>query len=163
MNLFILDRDPEIAASFYCDKHVLKIIVEACQMLSNAYPKRIAPYKHSHMNHPMAKWVRETSANYMWTIKHALALCREYTKRYNKVHACEPVILWCAFNRQRIHTPLYFIPEGKLTDYPRCFGDYKSCIPVTNDIVEDYRNYYKIAKSHFARWKYNGAPVWYNI
>ena len=37
MNLFILDRDPIIAASMNCDKHVCKIILEAAQMMGEAH------------------------------------------------------------------------------------------------------------------------------
>ena len=34
MNIFVLDRDPYKAAEMMCDKHVVKMIVESCQMLS---------------------------------------------------------------------------------------------------------------------------------
>ena len=28
MNIFVLDRDPEIAAKYHCNKHVVKMILE---------------------------------------------------------------------------------------------------------------------------------------
>ena len=37
MNLFILDRNPIIAAQDQCDKHVVKMIVESAQMLSTVH------------------------------------------------------------------------------------------------------------------------------
>lgn len=37
MNIFVLDRDPYIAASYHCDKHVVKMIVEYAQLLSTAH------------------------------------------------------------------------------------------------------------------------------
>lgn len=37
MNIFALDRDPYVAASFHCDKHVVKMIVEYAQLLSTAH------------------------------------------------------------------------------------------------------------------------------
>lgn len=37
MNLFILSRDPEEAAKAHADTHVVKMILEACQMLYSAH------------------------------------------------------------------------------------------------------------------------------
>ena len=37
MNIFVLDRDPEVAARYHCDKHVCKMILEAGQMLCTAH------------------------------------------------------------------------------------------------------------------------------
>ena len=33
MNIFVLDRNPTIAAQMACDKHVVKMILETAQML----------------------------------------------------------------------------------------------------------------------------------
>ena len=37
MNIFVLDRDPIQAAKYMCDKHVVKMILESCQLLSTAH------------------------------------------------------------------------------------------------------------------------------
>jgi hypothetical protein len=37
MNIFILDKDPVVAAQLQCDKHVVKMIVESAQMLSTSH------------------------------------------------------------------------------------------------------------------------------
>ena len=37
MNIFVLDKDPRVAARMLCDKHVPKMIVESAQMLSTAH------------------------------------------------------------------------------------------------------------------------------
>ena len=37
MNIFVLDKNPTIAAQMLCDKHVPKMIVESAQMLSTAH------------------------------------------------------------------------------------------------------------------------------
>lgn len=37
MNIFALARDPYIAASYHCDRHVVKMIVEYAQLLSTAH------------------------------------------------------------------------------------------------------------------------------
>ena len=35
MNIFYLDRDPEIAAQMHCDKHVVKMILEKWKCMTN--------------------------------------------------------------------------------------------------------------------------------
>lgn len=37
MNIFILDTEPTTAAHLHCDKHVVKMILEAAQMLSTTH------------------------------------------------------------------------------------------------------------------------------
>ena len=37
MNIFYLDKDPNVCANYHCDKHVVKMIVEYAQMLSTAH------------------------------------------------------------------------------------------------------------------------------
>lgn len=95
MNIFILSKDPIIAAQMQCDKHVVKMILETAQLLCSPFEKGEAPYKRSHFNHPSAIWTRENKSNYEWLITHGLALCEEYTFRYGKEHKSKQVILWC--------------------------------------------------------------------
>ena len=62
MNIFYLDRDPNIAAQMQCNKHVVKMILESAQMLCTAhrvcdgdeYADRMGLYKMAHKNHPVA-------------------------------------------------------------------------------------------------------------
>ena len=37
MNIFYLDQNPEIAAQYACDKHIVKMILETAQLLSTAH------------------------------------------------------------------------------------------------------------------------------
>lgn len=92
MNIFVLDRDPVIAARMQCDKHVVKMVLESTQMLCTAYDD--APYKHTHKNHPCSVWSRDNLFNHMWLLVHAYALADEYSRRYNKTHKCEEVLDW---------------------------------------------------------------------
>ena len=51
MNLFVLHLDPRLAAQFHADKHVIKMLLEACQLLYGvhwvvAYP-HLLDYKYS--------------------------------------------------------------------------------------------------------------------
>ena len=83
MNIFFLDLEPKKCAEYHVDSHVVKIILEACQMMATAYPKGGAPYKHTHANHPMAVWVRSSLDNFIWTLDYCYALCSEYTAMVN--------------------------------------------------------------------------------
>ena len=37
MNIFVLDKTPEMSAKYHCDKHVVKMILESGQMLCTAH------------------------------------------------------------------------------------------------------------------------------
>ena len=37
MNIFVLDKSPVQSAIYMCDKHIVKMIVESCQLLSTAH------------------------------------------------------------------------------------------------------------------------------
>lgn len=167
MNIFVLDKDPILAAKFACDKHVLKMVVESSQLLSTAHNildgeeiKRksrcgelITLYKTTHKNHPCSIWVRKSSSNYKWLCDYSIQLCKEYTERYGKIHKCQPTLYFFSFNFPKN------IPVGPITDFPQCMPEnYKN-----NDVVTAYRAYYKGEKSYFAKWKLNNIPEWWKI
>ena len=92
MNLFVLNEDPKEAASGLCDTHVVKMGLEAVQILCTV---RIecgleAPYRATHRSHPCVMWARECAENYMWVCEWALAIFARYTEIYNnKQHKSE--------------------------------------------------------------------------
>jgi len=90
MNIFYLSRDPEEAARVQHNKHVVKMILESAQMLSTCHREfgddREILYKRTHVNHPSAVWVRQSSQHYHWLWRHMMALGEEYTRRYGKNH-----------------------------------------------------------------------------
>ena len=152
MNIFVLSNDPVEAASMMCDKHVLKMIIESGQMLCAAHEPGFAPWKRTHYNHPCSIWARTTTSNYRWLVEHGLALCREYTKRYGKVHKSEEVIQWCKKNVPPS------VPEGPLTPFAIAIKDPKYHLSTA---VESYRAYYKADKARFAKWKNTNPPSWW--
>ena len=155
MNIFVLDKDPETAASYHCDKHVVKMIVESAQMLSTAHHVLDGDqainnlYKKTHTNHPCSVWCRENSTNYIWLYDLFCSLCDEYTKRYNKVHLTDTKlreVLWDLPNN---------ISNGRMTPFPKAMPEELK----VKDAVASYRKYYK-AKDIDMQWK-NEIPQWY--
>ena len=103
MNIFVTDECPEKSARVLPDKHIVKMPLETCQMLSivasdkwghgyGTLPKADGtPYateKGAFRNHPCTIWANETVENTRWLLQHGFALCAEYAARYGKVHTC---------------------------------------------------------------------------
>jgi hypothetical protein len=89
MNLFILSKNHKEIAEYMTDKHIVKIILEAVQMLCGAY-HIIMPdadhsnlYKITHKNHPVSIWVRESLDNFLWTLELCDAMHNEWRYRFN--------------------------------------------------------------------------------
>ena len=179
MNIFILHKDPAIAAQMQCNKHVVKMIVESAQMLSTA--RRMLDgkeyydlsrngrkvrrwlldehdnilYKAVHMNHPCTIWTRESKDNYIWHYKHFVALCDEYTLRYNKKHATDSLL------RDLLKTPPKNIPNVGLTEFRLAMQNEPQCI-VKGNPVESYKNYYVTKADRFSMvWTYRNKPQWF--
>jgi hypothetical protein len=155
MNIFVLDKDPIIAASYYCDKHVVKMPTEIAQMLCNAFEPNFKPiFKRTHYNHPISKWVRSSMQNYLWTIAHGLEVCKEYTKRYGKIHKSQRVIEWCRNNMGKISFSF-----NSFIEHPICVSE--QCD--RSDPVTAYRDFYIKDKAYFAKWKLGNIPFWFKI
>ena len=156
MNIFVLDRDPRLAAKYHCNKHVVKMILETAQLLSTAHHvldgDQAMPgiYKATHRNHPSAVWVRSAWDQYDWTHKLLRELLYEYTWRYDRLHACVPM------SSLLERKPRNIARLAPWTSAPQCMPDeYKR-----PDVVDAYRAYYKGAKSHMLQYKNREVPEW---
>jgi len=113
MQIFMLDPDPGVSAKWYCDKHIVKIPVEAAQIACEVvrqhkpddtnfysdFPRRNKdgspnPYRPSHKHHPLVKWAGSCQQAFAIVIERGLALCAEYTRRYGRTHASQAVLEW---------------------------------------------------------------------
>jgi len=177
VNIFILDRSPAIAAQYHVDKHCVKMILESAQLLSTAHRivdgietttisqsnrrKRVwhlpdhrqsILYDATHVNHPCAIWARTSKDNYLWLYQLFVALCKEYTYRYEKVHKCESSLM---FNQ--LSYPPSGISTGPMSEPALAMPDqYK----VLGDSVQSYRNYYNGEKQRMFAWKNRPTPDW---
>lgn len=175
MNIFFLDKDPQLAAEYHHDKHVVKMILETAQLLSTAHRvidgeqyidqstgRKIKRwqmgdrfmedrlYKATHVNHPSAVWTRESLDNYEWLYKLFIHLCNEYTHRYGKTHAT-----YSKLHDVLSQTPQN-IPNVGLTKMPQAMPDeYKD-----DDSVKAYRQYYCGAKKNQSKYTNRDAPIW---
>jgi hypothetical protein len=185
MNVFVLNKSPILAARDHCDKHVVKMILEAGQMLcaahwigwqrmlkpppmkqrelqawlgENVRPEFQPPWKMTHVNHPCTQWTQRCWGNYMWLSLHGLELCAEYTRRYGKVHKSLEVHRWL----NRVIPPTFETTTEICTDItPFAVAMPDEC-KVPDDPVQSYRNYYNTHKARLARWAHSETPVWFN-
>ena len=148
MNIFVTSPCPKESAIVLPDRHVNKMSLETCQMLSivasekwgygyGTLPKIDGtPYKTdkgAFRNHPCTRWAAETIDNAYWLIKWGMNLCDEYTLRYNKTHSCYNTLLQA----------YYLFPKGKIdkvTSFARAMPDewkYDTSI----DTFEAYKRY----------------------
>ena len=146
MNIFHLNKDPEICAKYHCDKHVVKMILETAQMLSTAYQRHFgindSLYKVAYPKHPMTLWVGDSVENFLWSMDLMKCLLSQYTLRYKKEHASTRIY------KVLDNLDLIDFPSIGFTNPPLCMPDeYK-----TDDYIQSYKNYYINAKKSFARY-----------
>ena len=177
MNIFFLHKEAKIAAQYHCDKHVVKMILESCQLLSTAHrvldgklylgktannrnikrwelpdERDSILYSATHVNHPSAVWARSNMDHYRWLFDLTYYLIYEYKYRYDgKTHKCEALL-------QPLMEGPYNIPIVDWEDPPQAMPDDSK---VDGDSVEAYRNYYRNHKRRMANWKVRGTPDWY--
>ncbi len=166
MNIYILDQDPAKAAIMQCDKHVVKMPLEAAQMMASAMrhhgctdidmplTKSGKPYGNAHPHHPCTLWAGERRANFNWLGWHGMALCGEYTHRYGKIHACEAAIRHMLKFDDRI-------PSMNTLRHSRFTQALPDACKMKSPI-EAYRRYYINFKDHIAKWdRGRPAPEWW--
>lgn len=156
MNIFILDSDMQKNVQSYVDKHVVKMPLETCQMLSTTYyftnQEELAPYKINHPNHPCSIWARESLSNWLWLRDLGLEISKEYTYRYGKYHKCEQIMK---------DMVIPSIIDIGLTKQPKAMGELINIgEDIPDNIVEAYRKYYNMCKQHLFNWKNRSMPTW---
>lgn len=170
MNIFYLDNDPKICARFHCDKHVVKMVLEYCQLLSSAHRvldgakvtgsnRFILPdwreeklYQVTHLNHPSTIWTRTNRANYEWLYRLLLELNTEYEYRYSKIHKSKSDGII-----ETLKTIPRNIPQGDFFEPSQAMPDtYKK----ESDSIGAYQAFYLGEKAHFLSWKNRPIPNW---
>lgn len=162
MNIFILDQDPQLAAQYHCDKHVVKMILESAQMMCTALfyaGLDEVPYKATHHNHPCTKWVGQSVNNYNWLGQLAFHLNAEYMYRYDK---SEPHKSWTVI--QQLPNAVDYLPDIPQTKFTCAMEERYKVRNSSGTIqpVESYRQYYRLSKRDIAKWTKRLTPTWFN-
>lgn len=144
MNIFLLCMFPRKCAKMHIDAHVRKMIIEYAQLLSTTH-RVLGPvsdaydsilYRRTHLNHPCAKWVRESAMNYCLLYELFVALCDEYIFRFGKKHLTDQKL------RDVLRNLPPTIPRRPMTKFPQAMPDtYK-----TEGVCDAYRAFYSGSK-----------------
>ena len=187
MNIYVLDKDPRLAAQYHNDRHVVKMILETCQLLatvhhlidgcSDWHDPRLVPMHPTNLRHPCVLWAASGPREYEWAAQLLAALISEHTARYGRAHSYEPVAgrlqalphgmgrVGAALPGARRGQPVRWAspaPTGHpVQPHPLCMPEqYK----VPGNPVGSYRSYYFHTKQHMAVW-YHGEqtriPEWW--
>lgn len=155
MNIFILDEDLKENAKYYCDQHLVKMILETAQILCTVVTLNggEAPYKPTHPNHPCTRWVMRNGHHWDFLILLVTALNDEYKKRFNKVknHKSYDVICNLVKPKYTINYPIkeYVSVTKKVENLP------------LRETVMAYRKFYKEKSLKFnMRWTGRKEPYW---
>ena len=136
MNIFATEQCPHNSAMVLPDKHIVKMPLESCQMLSIIYSKWYynwgtlpkadgTPYstkKGAFRNHPSTKWAARTLYNTAWLIQHGCALAFEYHQRYGKIHTCAKTLFEAKKIFQR-KTDLAIVCHSQAENFSRAMPD----------------------------------------
>lgn len=178
MNLFWLHPNIQQNVEWHVDSHVVKIILEATQLLCTAHrvldgveyedrsksgrkirwwrlsdDREELLYNATHVNHGCAIWTRNTLGNYLVTAKYGMQLCSEFQYRFNKSHGCQHLLEYLFLNEPKNINPAYMVTEKYLA-MPDCYK-------VTNDPYQSYRNYYVNEKTHLRKYTHRKVPEWF--
>ena len=137
MNIFVTDFCPLQSAANLPDKHIVKMPLETCQMLSVIYSdwyygvgklhrtngQPYATARGAFRNHPCTQWAAANQHNLSWLIVHGFGLSSEYTYRYGKIHACQAPLAEAADIYNRIFDDSWSQSYRKVTDFTRAMPD----------------------------------------
>jgi len=153
MNIFVLDANIKNCAKYHCDKHVVKMLLEAVQILCTVCSKAgiKVPYKATHHEHPCVLWAGKSIQNWHWLKKLVIALNEEYKYRYykNVDHKSFTVVI-------KLLEPK--LPNLGLTEFcqtmPKEFR-------ILGYPIRAYRYYYISVKHGIAKWTRRKVPGWF--
>jgi hypothetical protein len=193
MNIFALSDDPVKAAHQMIDKHIIKMPTETCQMLHTniLYMQYVKEHgkepqlkdlkafhlttesklmKPAMLNHPSTIWARESYANWNWLYEHGLALCDEYTYRYEKTHGTLQRILDCIpyfdvvfehdFPKNRLQPVSIAMDDSYRIDLDK-YSQRNPNWTGWDFVIASYRHYYLEGKWEIAEWRNNRQPEWF--
>lgn len=170
MNIFAVSKDPYKSAYLLDDKRCIKMILESTQLLCSGliinkitnlntrtvndktkyYYNDKQIYSLTHAKHPCTLWVSYSKENWLWLFNYTEALCKEYNKRYDKIHKSSFVL-------QNIKAGSHDLPSEGLSPFYNCCHDKNRKIDYRG--LSDVHNAYKFYLTK--KWEYDKNPTWY--
>lgn len=168
MNIFVLDKDPEICAKYHCDKHVVNQITNItkllCSTLYSMGSRDSVLYNTllggDDCNTRIINWTSQLH-NFKWTLNLGIALLNEYTYRFNKEHTLKQTLEKCSTVYESIKDnfsgslvslyfyikldSVYMVIDSDTYDY---------------DIINSYHNYYIMNKKNLSQYTKREKPEW---
>ncbi len=174
MNIFVLDTNPAIAASYHCDQHLHKMILESAQMLSTVarhYATNFDSgaysgyYKPTHSNHPCTIWLRENINNCAWLVELCNALNSERLSAANcDDHASMRIVE--LFTEDFLFSPAIGNCIPAVTGFTFA-GPLQIAVSPDLNVIQKYRKYYRLKNQQWIRdgkgpmtWKNRTEPEW---
>lgn len=152
MNIFILDSDKQLSVIYHPDKHIVKMPLEATQLLCNALHETGLSlswiYKNTHTKHPCSIWARESISNWRWLREYVLMMGAEYTYRYGKSHKSVELAK--------------VLPEPNIQDLG--LTPFVKAVPIefkSLPVVDAYRQYFIRDKQHLKQYTKRNIPNWW--
>jgi hypothetical protein len=186
INIFYLSHDSVQCAQWHVDRHVVKMILESCQLLSTArrlidgVPKiqrKLVPGSSPEKYRNIKRWVLENDPVVDKII-------------YQATHVNHPSAVWVRQSLEN-YTWLSNLTFALIDEYKYRYGKNHKCeivalqlaqppmnafpckgftqptcampdeYKIIGDSITSYRNYYRGAKARMASWKKRDVPHWF--
>ena len=150
MNVFACDPSPIKSAQWLADSHVVKMPLEAAQVISTALRLRGIDdpglYKSTHPKHPCMRVSGEDPAYFWWVLEHGFALADEYRDRYGREHASRSVLV----------RAMEIVPFAKPDHTPEHIP---LAMPLEHKGEDPHESYRKYLTAKYAAWSLTKRPA----
>lgn len=168
MNLFVLDKNPIISASYLCNTHLNKMLIESLQILSDCARNHQQDsegwilYNKYNLNHPIVLSMNNPFTK-NWLIHYIRGIILERSRRKMNHHLCEDLFTRSHWNDSST-TSIENFPyhECKFTVCRIDTGEIIPNTPIEEAVVE-YRKLYQWKYENFKipmKWSPSIYPEW---
>lgn len=181
MNLFYLDEDLDTCAAYHIDKHVGKMQLEACQLLTTAlWVDKLIGYVPRKLDSDELKVINDAK-------KIEPDIDSRVFTRYLPTHINHPSNIWVRTSLENFYWTHNYINALNSEAVWRGYKSHASCAEAnrlpepsrmpnigftkfalampdefkSDDPIASYRAFYIEDKKEFASWKRRGAPYWW--
>lgn len=182
MNLFYLDDDLDKCAEYHIDKHVLKMILEAAQLITTTiWVDKYLGFIPRKLDSEELKVINDVK-------RLEPAIDDRIFTRYLPTHVNHPSAIWVRSSLEHYYWTVNYANALNDEGMYRGYKSHASCAEVnrmpeptrlpdagwttptlampdqlkSNDAVASYRKFYMLDKGPFATWKLRGKPDWWD-